>query len=99
MKKYYELTDSEKDRALDETLNILVKDLVNEVIFIKFKNYHPELEQAISLSRQGDSLKAYSLILSDNIDLRAELLEIAEIAAEDALYSESSDYVVNGVLS
>lgn len=102
MKKYNELTGPEKDSAVDYALKTLVENIVDQVIFIQFRKYHPALEKAITLARSGGTFEttskaAYEIVLADN-ELRAELLDTAEMAAETALYSEATDYIVAGIV-
>lgn len=102
MKKYNELTEAQKDSAIEYALNQLVENIVDQVIFIQFRKYHPVLEKAITLARSGGTFEsttkvAYNMLLTD-MDLREELLETAEMAAETALYAEPEDYIVKGII-
>lgn len=98
MKTWVELTPQQQKKGLDKALNSLLESILNGVRFDDEKN-GDDLQARID--RAADKAEAmqtpwftgeYVLDVCED-DLRG----IAQATAEDSLYSESTEYVINGV--
>lgn len=96
MRKYSDLTQSQKDKATDKCLEILVDKLVRDGFDYEFKSVLAQKHffESFGNHKQDHQIKA-CILNSDEI--AEELYPIAESMAEMAYYPIDSECVIEGV--
>jgi len=96
MRKYSDLSQHQKDKAVDKALEILVNKLVNDGFDYEFKSAFAQkcfLESFVKY-KQDNKIKE-CFLQSDEV--AEELYPIAESVAETAYYPNEEDCIIQGV--
>ena len=95
MKKYDELTKAQQSFAVDRELKFLIQDIVCGSI-----RFNAELQVEIDniVDRFNAAIENKLICEMIGEELGDELREFAQCQAENSLYAEPDEYVVEGIL-
>lgn len=99
MKKFHELTEKQKQKAIEKELQSLLEAILDGMRFNDELN-GDDLQKRIDLAvEKADQMRtpwfAHEYIMDTCGD---DLKGMAEAAAEEALYAEANEYVSHGII-
>ena|SRR3990167_5559976 len=101
MKTYSELSEAQKDRALEKALMDILRGVSEGVIHFNDELNKDSLQERIDAAwKKAEAMKtpwfAHEYIMDT---CRDDLTSMAQAQAEDSLYAEPSEYVVHGIVA
>ncbi len=96
MKTFQDLTNQQKQDALDLAFNELVDNATNGNLDIKLVNQdsNKRLEKILAKSRKTESTRLLKLYLINDKPIREELYQLAAIVAMESQYDDNGDVIM-----